>query len=49
MFVYLCVYSPSCALAHNQTLHIDFYQWALRQLAGAGAGEDEKEEQGSVE
>lgn len=34
-----CSASPSCALAHNQTLHIDFYQWALRQLAGAGVGE----------
>lgn len=55
-----CSASPSCALAHNQTLHIDFYQWALRQLAGAGVeekrererereGEDEREEQNRVE
>lgn len=39
-----CSASPSCALAHNQTLHIDFYQWALRQLAGAGGGEKRERE-----
>lgn len=43
-----CSASPSCALAHNQTLHIDFYQWALRQLAGAGVGEKRERERKKV-